>query len=45
MHDPNQYMVAGLVFTVPARLVYPVCGWPNLFYATKLGKLNYSASR
>ena len=30
---------AALVFTVPARLVYPVCGWLNALYATELGGL------
>jgi len=26
LHDPYQYKDAGLVFTVQAYLVYPVCG-------------------
>ena len=38
----NQYKDAGQVFTVPARLLYPVCGWHNMFYATELNGLNYS---
>ena len=30
-----QHKDVGLVFTVPARLVYPVCDWPNAFYANE----------
>jgi len=39
LYDPNQHHSAGLVFTVLARLVYPVCGWLDVFYAKELGGL------